>query len=481
MTPSRTRSTPTSSAAPQPASRPPLRWAVRSLSALTMVAALGFGALSPAQAAENQPSAAQQGSDPSAAEYQHARAMVPQVGPQSQERSQQWAEAAQRQAAATDTDFYATPSSLPEENGAVVRSEDTTFYQDPQKKTEVPAKATRIMYKSTDRTGAPVGVTGTALASTKPWNGKGERPLITFAPGTQGLGDSCAPSRQMSDGTEYESASITALLNSGYNVVVTDYMGSGTEGTHSYLDRVNEGHAVLDAARAARSLPSPLATADTPVGIWGYSQGGGGSASAGELAPSYAPELPVKGVYAGAVPADLQATMNNLDSGLYNAFMMMGVAGLGDDYGLDLSHYLNQKGLDSVGKVRNECTTQATLSHAFEQSKSLTTSGKKISQVMAEDPTMKNIVQENGLGQEGRHPQAPTLVASSIGDDVIPHGTNRRLAQRYCKAGTRVSFHTDATPTHVGASYAIIPRALIFMDRQFKGQPNVDDCWQVGA
>lgn len=450
------------------------RTGTRALGAVVIASLAGLAGLAPAQAAEDAAQAPTQ-------EYQQAQAKVPQVGPQSDARTQQWAQAAQQQAATTDTAFYQAPASLPAYDGDVVRSEPMEFYQDPLRKIQAPARATKIMYRSTDRTGQAVGVTGTALASTKPWTGQGERPLVAFAPGTQGLGDSCAPSRQLTDGTEYEAASITALLNSGYNVVVTDYMGSGTEGTHSYLDRVDEGHAVLDAARAAQRLETPLATASAPVGVWGYSQGGGAAASAGELAASYSPELKVKGVYAGAVPADLQATMDNIDSGLYSAFMMMGVAGLGDDYGVDLTQYLNQKGLDSAGKVRHECTIQATAGHAFENSAGLTTSGKKISRLMATDPTFQGIVRENGLGQEGRHPSAPTLIASSVADDVIPHRTNRRLAQQYCKAGTRVSFHTDFTPTHVGASYAIIPRGLVFLDRQFQGKPNVNDCWQVGG
>ena len=459
----------------------------RTLAALALASLIGLGTLAPAQAAPQEPQGTPGASAPgdaaggTAAEYRQARDEVPQVGPQTEQRARAWSEAAASQAEGTDSAFYDVPADLPSEPGALIRSEPSTFYQDPVKRIEAPAHATRIMYTSRDRTGRSIGVTGTALASTKPWAGPGERPLITFAPGTQGLGDSCAPSRQLTDGTEYEAASLTALLNAGYNVVMTDYAGSGTAGTHSYLDRVTEGRAVLDAARAVRAGGTPLATATTPVGIWGYSQGGGGSASAGELAAEYAPDLEVKAVYAGAVPADLQATMSSIDSGLYSAFMMMGVAGLGDDYDVDLSRYLNQKGLDSVGRVRHECTTSATAGHAFEQSRTLTLSGKKISQMMAEEPVFQRLVAENGLGREGRHPQAPTLIASSVADDVIPHRTNRQLAQRYCRAGTRVSFHTDATPTHVAASYAIIPRGLVFMKRQFEGKPNADDCWQVGG
>ena len=44
------------------------------------------------------------------------------------------------------------------------------------KRIEAPAHATRIMYTSRDRTGRSIGVTGTALASTKPWPGPASAP-----------------------------------------------------------------------------------------------------------------------------------------------------------------------------------------------------------------------------------------------------------------------------------------------------------------
>src|SRR5438067_2158643 len=74
-----------------------------------------------------------------------------------------------------------------------------------------------------------------------------------------------------------------------------------------------QAHAVLDAIRAAQRLPEANLPDDGPVAIAGYSQGGGASAAAAELQPSYAPELKLKGAYAGAVPADLAEVAKNLD------------------------------------------------------------------------------------------------------------------------------------------------------------------------
>ncbi len=95
------------------------------------------------------------------------------------------------------------------------------------------------------------------------------------------------------------------MLARGYSVAVTDYEGLGTPGSHTYMARASQAHAVLDVVRAAQRLGNPELVAGGPVALAGYSQGGGASAAAVELAAQYAPELNLKGAYAGAVPADL--------------------------------------------------------------------------------------------------------------------------------------------------------------------------------
>lgn len=379
--------------------------------------------------------------------------------------------------------FYEAPATLPQENGKLIKSEPMKFWKNPQKTIPGNSKtATRIMYTTTNHKGEKVATTGTALTSKKEWKGGGERPIVVAAPGTQGLGDSCAPSNQLEAGTEYEYLAISPLLDAGYNVVVPDYIGSGTAGTHSYMNRVDQGNAVLDAARAAFAPELGMGKSSAPIGIWGYSQGGGAAASAGELQPEYAPELNLKGIFAGAVTADLGAITKKIDGTMYNGFMLMGMVGLGDSYGIDYSSYVNAEGAKIVEKTREVCTMGAIEEFGKYRNTGIwSKSGQKVSQIMETDPTFQKLVQENRLGVEGRAPEVPILIASTWGDDVVPHSTNRDLAKSYCKEGTRVSFYMDSTPMHALAMIFTIPRGLIFMDRQFKGLPSSEDCWQVGA
>ena len=129
-----------------------------------------------------------------------------------------------------------------------------------------------------------------------------------------------------------------------------------------------------------------------------------------------------------AVPANLQAVTSFIDGGLYTGFSLMSVVGLA-----------------------REMTT---------------------------DPQVSQIMAQNNLGQQGRHPEVPILIASSWGNDVIHYQTNRQLAADYCQQGSRVTFYTLAGVTHVAGIFEGIPRGLIFLDRQFKGLSSINSCWQ---
>lgn len=125
-----------------------------------------------------------------------------------------------------------------------------------------------------------------------------------------GQGDQCAPSFALqypltlngdTVSVGYEALAVYRILATGAAVVVTDYVGLGaTDRLHTYVNRLDQGHALLDAARAARSVPGASVTAASRTGLYGYSQGGGASAAAAELQPSYAPDVRLAGTYAGA-------------------------------------------------------------------------------------------------------------------------------------------------------------------------------------
>lgn len=386
-------------------------------------------------------------------------------------------QALQKLSATTGGQFYETPAQLPATDGDVVRSEASTFYLDPVKLIKPNASSTRIMYRTTSSRGQAVPATGTVLESKAAWKKSTPRPLVVLSPGTQGMGDSCAPSRQLAMGLNYEGISLSGLVNAGYNVVVPDYIGLGTQGAHTYMNRVDQGHAVLDAVRAAQRLGVKGVGPKTPVAAVGYSQGGGAAASAVEMAPRYAPELQIKSAWVGAPPADLVATGKKIDSSLFTglSFYVMGAA---QDSGVDVRGKLNADGQKRYDKAQVSCVVGTVLGEALVSSKKLTADGRSFSQLL-EDPELKAHLRAQDNGAAGRHPAVPVRVAHGLADDVVPYQAGRNLAKSWCTSGTNVSLQTLVTPTHLGGYVEGIPSMLAYLDARFNGIPQTSSCWRL--
>jgi len=276
--------------------------------------------------------------------------------------------------AVTGADFYTPPANVGVyANGAIIKYEDSAVAY-----LGVPAK--RIMYRSNDVNNQPVAVTGTLLQATAPWRGPGARPLVSYAVGTIGQGDQCAPSKLFNQGLEYEAAPLFPMLAAGVDVVVTDYEGLGDPTrVHTYVNRVDEANAVLDAAIAAKKLgamgvPGVDVPAAGKVGIYGYSQGGGAAAAATELQHAYAPSLDslLVGTAAGAPPADLAKVAENIDGGSLAGAFGYTINGLIQDYPEitkadtpgNIYSLLNDQGKNVLAATAGECVAETALRFA---------------------------------------------------------------------------------------------------------------------
>jgi pimeloyl-ACP methyl ester carboxylesterase len=376
---------------------------------------------------------------------------------------------------ASAASFYDPPSPLPAgRNGDLIRHETSTFYIDPIQLIKADANVQRIMYRSTDTHGSPIAVTGTVLTPRSAWHGSGVRPIVSYAVGTQGEGDDCAPSKALAAGFEYEGPFIAGLLARGYGVVVTDYEGLGTPGDHTYVNRASEGHAVLDAIRAAQRLPEAGLPDDGPVAIAGYSQGGGASAAAAELQPGYAPELKLKGAYAGAVPADLGEVAKNLDGHYAVGFLGFALVSMNYAYPeLNIPALLNARGKQLFEQVRTECTVEAIAAHAFTQSSTLTNDGRSLTAYLGEEP-YRTRVAEQKIGT--LKPSAPVLIVHSALDDIVPYAQDRTLGRTWCGKGAKVQFSTSLVPTHVLGAVRAYPEAFAWLEARFAGLPAFSNC-----
>src|SRR4051812_4107367 len=209
--------------------------------------------------------------------------------------------------------FYKPPKHLKGKHGALVWARR-------QRGRDALKGASRdelLLYRSTATDGKKIAVSG-SLALPKGKAPKGGWPLITYAHGTTGAADSCAPTRGYDAGqlTSYAYPLLRRWLKAGYAVVRSDYEGLGTPGVHHYLLGAAEGRSVLDAARAARAFAGKKLS--RRVIIAGHSQGGHAALFAAALARSWTPELRVRGTVAFAPASHLSAQFK-LTVGLGNA------------------------------------------------------------------------------------------------------------------------------------------------------------------
>lgn len=368
--------------------------------------------------------------------------------------------------------FYEAPATLPAGNGTVIRTEALTFKLDPANVNAVGFNTKRVLYTSTTRTGARVAVSGTVMVPKAPWIGLGKRPVIGYAVGTQGMADKCAPSRKFNEGIEYEGAFIQGLLTRGYAIAMTDYEGLGTAGIHTYMDREAQGRAVLDMVRAAQRAGMGLAT-DSPVGLQGYSQGGGAAAAAVELAPTYAPELRIKGASVGAVPADLYEVAKNLDGSMYAEFLFYATRGIAASYDIDYKPTFNDAGDAVIEGVESHCVFDL-FTNSGKLFINLTEPAQTAAQAYAQAP-YADIVAQQRIGD--RKPTVPVLVTHSTLDDVIPYSVGKAMAKRWCAKGANVRFSPNANATHLGGMLATSTEMYSFFEARFAGLPQVSNCW----
>ncbi|MET8248086.1 lipase family protein [Streptomyces sp. NPDC005202] len=396
--------------------------------------------------------------------------------------------------------FYDPPATLPAANGALIRSEPLPLALSlPGIPGPLPGRATRLMYKSTDSNGQPVAVTGAYIEPSASWKGGVPRPLVAVAPGTMGQGDQCAASLGLEHplvlngqtvSVGYEDLSIYRLLAEGAAVVVTDYVGLGTtDRLHTYVNRVDESHAVLDAIRAARALTGASVTSASRVGLFGYSQGGGATAAAAELQPTYAPDVPLAGTYAGAPPADLTEVTKAIDgSDLAGAlgWSLNGFLQSDPDLGPIADAHLNAAGKAALADLSTMCVGDALFKYGSAQSTTWTSDGQSVSDIIRSTPELQAFLDSQRIGR--LKPAGSVRVATGINDNLVPHAQARQLAVDWCRKGADITYKPVALPdvgdgliNHFGPLLTDQGNAISWLIDRLSDKPAASNCWTMPA
>ncbi|GAA5049590.1 lipase family protein [Nocardia callitridis] len=222
------------------------------------------------------------------------------------------------------------------------------------------ASATRLTYWSRGPRG-PMRSTGVVYVPEGDAPAGGW-PIVAYAHGTVGLADQCVFTMQARD--YYLDSVYPDLLRAGYAVVVSDYVGLGTEGTHPYLDGPAQARSVVDGVRAARALTPTLGV---DWAVVGQSQGGQSALFTGNLGPGDAKELRLRGVAATGPASNLELLVPlagpwipRLPLRNTTTYFAMLLAGLRDNAPeLNIDGYLTPLGRRSVELAATTCMTEA--------------------------------------------------------------------------------------------------------------------------
>ncbi|MET0904058.1 MAG: alpha/beta fold hydrolase [Acidimicrobiales bacterium] len=322
----------------------------------------------------------------------------------------------------------------------------------------------RVLYHSESLEGEDIAVSGAIIVPDGPAP-SGGRPVLSWAHGTTGIADQCAPSL---DPSRAGPALAAPFLERDMVFVATDYEGLGTPGRHPYIAGESEARGTLDIVRAARQLSARTGASDRAV-LWGHSQGGHAVLFANQVAREWAPELDVVGTVAGAPPSHLPLIADALRDSPYRFYLGMVAAGWSAAYpDADLSLVLTPLGIELLAQVDEKCAgelAEAWSSHDYDE-------------LVSRDPNdvepWATLLVDNDPGFEVG--ASPVLIIHGENDEQIPLISSELLVDRMCGVGQTVHRRTYPGATHSGAIGASMSDMLEWIDARLAGTEAPSDC-----
>jgi pimeloyl-ACP methyl ester carboxylesterase len=357
--------------------------------------------------------------------------------------------------------FYNPPIPLAAGHpGDVIRSE-------PVDNAPAGVTALRVLYHSTSDQNRDLAVSALVLVPGGPAPAGGF-PVVALAHGTVGNARVCAPSLEpfedrLTQASFYDQM-LASFITAGYAVAATDYVGLGTPGVAPYLVGEDAGRNVLDAARMIRRLAG-LSLSDTTF-IWGHSQGGQAAAFAGQLAPTYAPELHILGVVAGSPAAELGLLANEAAavtkrSPLTGLIVMIVRAWSVAYPNAKAESMLTARAVDRMKVIDEDCVAGDLLAFLLRPAPDYIKAGG------VKAAPWPELITRNTPGA-ARTP-APMLIFQGGSDPLIRPQFTALFVQRLCAVGDTVAFNQYAGKGHLSVIEPSMPDTLAWMSDRTRG------------
>jgi alpha-beta hydrolase superfamily lysophospholipase len=331
------------------------------------------------------------------------------------------------------------------------------------------ASAYRIRYRSTDKDGRAITVSGAIIvpAGRAPAGG---RPVVVWAHGASGVAEACGLSDKA--GLFAQIAGLNGLLAAGYVVAAPDYQGLGNPGPHPFLVGQASAHSVIDAARAARAMRG--AQASSRYALWGESQGGYSVLWAGRSAARYAPEMTLVGVAAAAPPTDLTANLTGGTNAAVRAFLTAYAADSWSKvYALPMTTVVKPATANLITRLARNCVSL----DGFKLSTKigmlrLTHQLRNID--LTKSPRWAALMTQNSASAAGM--TMPLLIAQGSADTVVAPAVTRRYVDQLCTRRATVRFVPIEGGDHVSVAKRSADVTLDWLRDRFAGRPAPSDC-----
>jgi pimeloyl-ACP methyl ester carboxylesterase len=287
-------------------------------------------------------------------------------------------------------------------------------------------------------------------------------PLVVWAHGTVGIGDTCASSRHPQ--TEHVSRYFNQILESGYAVLAPEYQGLGTGGQFSYYNATVEGLSILDAVAAIRSAAVPLSKKWV---IIGQSEGAHAAMSAASLydGAGSGPAAELNGVIATGLRTNpsnsLRQEFNPTSTGstLQIAVMAYDLASLQDLHPDRVTPYLSDFGKDYVAAANSECLSELVARADGRRPAALVTNPDQPTPTFSADMAALSSYRED-------HFTADIMIGYGTADDIVPPTDTENYGKtlQQLNPGIQITVKKYDDKDHAGAFQASLPDALAFLE-----------------
>lgn len=330
-------------------------------------------------------------------------------------------------------------------------------------------RAWTVGYVSTGINGVPVEVTGTVVAPEADVEPLG---VVSWAHGTTGMADACAPSAQ----PESISSAALALAQDGYVVAVTDYEGLGTDGIHPYLVGESEARSTIDIVRALPSIDDLTGVDSGRYAVAGLSQGGHAALWAGQIAPGYAPELELVGVVAAAPAAGISEMMVTIGTPAQGFAVMTAVAYAGTYPDVALADYFTFDAIDAMTVVNTGCVAEVFAAFIGLDAETMVLPAAWD----ADGQPIGALVERLAQNEAGQAPvEAPVLLIQGEADAIVTWDRVEAVQRDYCALDTNAELRLYLGRGHGAEVVAAYDEVLAWLGDRFEGVEAGDGCATV--